>query len=139
MSSQYDFWLDIREKYKKAHRRKTYVPRDVVAWAYTAGEWKPDKDVMIKAGMVQLKNAVNHEKDPETGLRRDITFDDPQGSFWINWRDADWNQRQQFLNVLDRNVQRAKTQQKKYLALFNANLSAGDPKHQLRLDVEVEV
>ncbi|HLB47762.1 MAG TPA: hypothetical protein VJL59_12210 [Anaerolineales bacterium] len=135
MTSQYDFWLGLRESYKTAHKRKTYLPRHVVAWAYTEDLWKPDNDTVIRAGVSQFKNAVSHETDPETGLRRDITFDDPQGTLWINWRDADWVQQQLFLNALDTNVQRAKTQQKKYLALFNANLKDGEPKHQLRLDV----
>jgi len=134
MVSLNDFWLPIRDKYRAAHGRKTYFPREVVAWALKTGEWSPDDATMIGAGVDQLKRAVKHDLDQKTGLPQDINFDDPQGRLWVNWRQADWAQRQQFLNLLGLNVERATRKANAYHALFNANRKKGEPEHQLRFD-----
>jgi len=133
MASINDFWLPIREKYQHTNNRKAYLPREVVAWALNTGKWKPDRDTLIGAGVAQLKRAVKQDIDSQTGLPRDINYPDPQGRLWIKWTDADWGQRQQFLNMLDENVDRATAKRDAYVVLFNANRKNGEPEHQLRL------
>lgn len=133
MSSKNDFWLAIRDQYLKRHRRKTYVHREVVIWAKREGLWELDDDAETLAGMAQLRSAVKNEIDSETGLPKDINWTNPQGTFWVDWKVATFEQRQHFLNMLTRKGEEIERKATKYCDLFQANRRKGDPDHQLRL------